>query len=48
VEGIMDIRNYENVELDVVTVNEDIITSSNDLPEDEWGTGANSNANANK
>ena len=37
---------YENVELDIVfTSDEDIITSSNDLPNDDWNANANGNNN---
>ena len=47
-EGKTDMLRYENVELEVVlTVNEDIITSSNDLPDDDWSANSNSNSNAN-
>jgi hypothetical protein len=42
----MGILKYENVELDIVSIsNEDIITSSNDLPNDDWNANANANNN---
>lgn len=47
VEDMMDILRYEKIEFDIIEISaDDIIRTSNDLPDDDWG-GYNSNSNPN-